>query len=292
MSSIKLIRDRIKAISNTAKITKAMEMVAASKMKKAQLAALANRRYAVTAWEVLLNLKKIQEIENPLIKPPSAQAENVLAIVITSDKGLCGSFNTSLIKKVTEFSHINHKIDFISIGKKGQNFLHRLNKNIIAAYVNFPISPRVIDILPITKQAIDSYRNKQYKQVVVFYTDFISTLKQVPQSKTLLPFQQELIVKNDFNQSEKQDPEYEYLFEPSVNQVLDYLIPRILESQFYQMILESIASEQSARMVAMKNATDAANDLIDDLNLTYNQIRQASITQELAEISAAANAMR
>lgn len=284
MSSTKLIRNRIKAIQNTAKITKAMEMVAASKMKRAQGATLENRPYSAAAYEVIFNLARQQSISHPYLKT-NPKATRHLLVVMSSDKGLCGSFNTAILRKAFEYIRAHEPIDLITIGKKGQNYFRRLNKNILATYINFPISPRTADIRPIVHSITEQYLSGQYKEVAVVYTDFYSVLRQVPNLATLLPMGAEIT--SGTSDAGKRAP-ITIKFEPSPKEVIGFVIPRILEIKLYQMILESIASEQSARMVAMKNATDAANELVDELNLTYNSVRQANITQELAEISAGA----
>lgn len=284
MSSTKEIRNRIRAIRNTAKITGAMEMVAASKMKRAQVATLQNRPYSQSIYEVVLNLSREPKIIHPLLSAKKEKANKKLLIVITSDKGLCGSFNAAVLRKAQTYFKENPSCDVVTLGKKGQNYLKRVGKNIVATFTNFPIHPHILDIRPIIKIVTESFLKDGYDEVAVCYTDFLATLKQVPTIKTLLPLDGEHLKDN-----EQVAREITIKFEPSPKEIIEYLIPRILEVQFFQMLLESIASEQSARMVAMKNATEAAADLIDDLNLTYNSIRQANITQELAEISAGAN---
>jgi len=280
MSSIKEIRNRIKAIRNTAKITNAMEMVAASKMKKAQNLTLKNRPYSDATYEVIFNLAREQNISHPYLNA-RPKATRHLLVVISSDKGLCGSFNAAVIRKAAAYIRAHESTDLITIGKKSQNYFKRFNKNIIATYTNFPIHPRTADIRPIIHSMTEQYLSGDYKEVAVVYTDFISTLKQSPNSVSLLP------LGIDITRENKSDKPVTIKFEPNPKEVINFVVPRILEIKLYQMILESISSEQSARMLAMKNATDAANDLIDELNLTYNSVRQANITQELAEISAA-----
>ncbi|AKM82278.1 TPA: ATP synthase F1 subunit gamma [Candidatus Berkelbacteria bacterium] len=300
MPNTKEIRIRIKAIGSTAKITKAMEMVAASKMKKSQDTAVKNRDYATASYEVLCNLQRDESCNHILLSNNEAKEKNLL-IVVTSDKGLCGSYNTSVIRKALEYIKANPETDIIAIGKKGQKLLSALGKNVIGAYTDFPINAKEYDVAPIITQARTDFTNNIYKEVAVCYTEFQSTIKQKTELKQLIPFNNDVIASeakqsnNDkiaASPSAPRNDEVNFKFEPSCQEVIDYIVPRIIETQFYQMILESIASEQSARMMAMKNATDAADDLIEDLELTYNSIRQGSITQELAEISAAVNAGR
>lgn len=285
MASTKEIRNRIKAIRNTAKITRAMQMVAASKMKKAQNGTLKNRPYTLEAYRVYLNLTR-DRVSHPLATVKKG-AQKRLLVVITSDKGLCGSFNTAVLRKALDYLKIDSNgTDVITVGKKSQGLFRRLNANVLAAYTDFPVEPHTRDVRPLIKSVTDAYQTGQYAEVAFCFTIFESALKQVPTIRVVLP-----LGKDQSNQSEPvEDKDVTIKFEPSPKEVIEYLVPRILETWIYQMFLESIASEQSARMVAMKNATDSASDLVDDLNLTYNSIRQASITQELAEISAATNA--
>jgi len=281
MPNTKEIRIRIKAIGSTAKITKAMEMVAASKMKKSQDAALKNRAYATASYDVLCNLMQDEKITHPLLLAIKKQ-ERKLLVVVSSDKGLCGAYNTAVIRKALEYLKENPESDLIAIGKKGQKLLTALNKNIIGAYTDFPIFAMERDVAPIVSRIREDYKLAKYQEVSVCFTEFQSTLKQTPKLQQLMPFQPE---EGETCQIDR----INFKFEPAAKEVVDYVVPRIIETQFYQMVLEAIASEQSARMMAMKNATDSAEDLIEDLELTYNSIRQGSITQELAEISAAIN---
>ena len=281
MPSTKIIRSRIKAIGSTAKITGAMEMVAASKMKKSQDAAVQNRPYAETAHKILCSLERDGKVNHFLLEPKE-KVQKKLLIVITSDKGLCGSYNAAVTRQAIIFLKENAEADIITIGKKGQILLSLLKKNIVASYNDFPIDPKERDIQPIIHQLIDDYKKNNYQEISVCYTDFQSTLKQIPKTKQIIPFVP--------NESETCDIiQADYKFEPNAKEVIANIIPRIIETQFYQMLLESVASEQSARMMAMKNATEAAEDLIEELRLTYNSVRQGSITQELAELSAAVN---
>ncbi|MBM2820295.1 MAG: synthase subunit gamma, F-type H+-transporting ATPase subunit gamma [Candidatus Berkelbacteria bacterium] len=284
MPSTKEIRIRIRAIKNTAKITRAMQMVAASKMKRAQDATLKNRPYTLEAYRVYLNLTRDNRLSHPIMAR-NDKASKKLLVVVTSDKGLCGSFNSAVIRKSAEYIGTDKNIDVITYGKYAGNFFRRTNTNIVASFTDFPVHPHTRDTRALIKTMTDAYLSGEYSEVAFCFTLFESTLKQAPTIRTILP-----LGVDQSNQAEPiEDKNITIKFEPSPKEVIDYLIPRILETWIYQLFLESIASEQSARMVAMKNATDAASDLVEDLNLTYNSIRQASITQELAEISAAAN---
>ena len=320
MASGKEIRRRIKSIKGTGKITKAMEMVAAAKMRKAVSQVLAIRPYAHSAWSVLTNLSRVFTQENHgllEVRP----VKSILAIVVTSNRGLCGSFNANVFRKVKEEldnpeklminriwngKEINEdklfrgikipkdklKIDFVTIGKKGESFIRRLDRKIIATFSDLASVPNIGDVQPLLKVIIKDYLERKYDKVVVFYTDYFSVVKQETKIRQILPISKVDIEKQiaemdvlakEYNLNE---PVVEYKVEPSPEEVLNYILPRLIEMQVYHAILESNASKESAQMVAMKNATEAATEMADDLTFAYNQIRQMKITQEIAEISA------
>lgn len=294
------IRRKIKSIRNTRQITKAMELVAASKMRKAVSNTLAIRPYARLAQALLANLSdKTGENLHPLLA--KRETRRVLVILISTDKGLCGGLNTQLFRKFTEYLNAEKKkahppqIFFIAIGKKAQNFLRRTNQNVIAAYGAMSSHPTLSDTFAISKMILNDYGSGSYDKVMLIYTDFISAINQKPTIRRLLPLSRyalEEMVEGLETKSHHADTPTEkaafteYLFEPSPDCVLEMLLPRLTEMQIYQAILEATASEHSSRMFAMRNATDSATEIIDDLTLMYNQIRQAGITAELAEISA------
>jgi F-type H+-transporting ATPase subunit gamma len=285
------IKRRIKSVKSTKKITRAMQMVSAAKMRKAQAAALQSRTYSDLAWQIITNLSsKVDPKYHALLAQDENQksAKKVAVILVTSNRGLIGGFNTNLINALKKTLAKNkEEMDLAAeievMGKKGREAMLRMNQTIVA---DFPKQDRTIgigEILPISKMIIDEYLAGKYSKIIIAYTHYVSTLTQKPVVKQLLPFE---TTGHENLPEHSGKSNYEYEFEPTPNDVLDYLVPRILESQIYQAILESDASEHSARMIMMKNATDAASDLIDDLTLTYNQLRQANITKELAEITA------
>jgi F-type H+-transporting ATPase subunit gamma len=292
MASTQELRRRIKSIGNTKQITKAMEMVAASKMRRAQEATLQTRAYAQQALSLLRNLasKNLPDIHPLLAKP---QSERVLAVVITSDKGLCGGYNAQVLRKSLQFlkNKDGKKVELIVIGKQGERALRKSGLNIIASFTDFPPFPDSLDIAPIAKIAIDGFTLKEYEEVSIIYTNFISTIKQETAIKPVLPLTMAGI-EDILEENELVDKNFEYVYEPGKYLVLEYILPRLTEMQFFHAVLESIASEQSARMMAMKSASDNANELIDDLKLTFNSLRQASITQELAEVSSGTEALK
>lgn len=321
MANAKDIQRRIKSISSTKKITKAMEMVAAAKMRKAVEAVLKTRPYANLSWATILNFSQANGKNGKDLHPLLAKRENVKRvgiILITSNRGLCGGFNTAVINKVNEsikkYQMLGEEVvieaEFVLLGKKGEGVHHHGHK-IIADFPKLDLASEVTEIVPVAKLLISEYLAGTYDKVMVAYTDFVNAGKQVPRVKQLLPVdisaEEEYlgVVGRDTRLEttkeflgEKQEKylssekfSYEYTFEPSPEEVLDDLVPRLIEVQLYQALLESNASEHSARMASMHQATDAANDMVSELTLSYNKARQAAITNEIAEISAGANAL-
>jgi len=319
MSGIRDIKRQIKSIGNTKKITKAMEMVAASKMRKAVEAVLRTRTYANLSWETVLHLAKAngkngnsEKALHPLLAKRT-EIKKVLIILISSNRGLCGGFNAALINKaVTSIKKHGQSTDFMVMGKKARAVYKYFGYNISAEFEKEDISVGVSEAIPLAKMAIADFLAGKYDKVFVAYTDFISATKQLPRVRQLLPVEVEkedkylgVVGKDtrigldekfvaDKKASHLKDEEYiyEYIFEPSPEEVLNQMIPRLVEVQLFQAILESNAAEHSARMNAMHQATEAATDMIDDLTLTYNKARQAGITREIAEISAGAEALK
>ena len=302
MANLRDIRRRIKSVKNTAQITKAMQLVAASKMKKAQDQAMAGRPYADLLNDVLVNLKEqTNEEDHPLLKENKGDKE--LIILISTDKGLCGGLNTNLFRVVTENSPEN--VDYVTIGRKGAQFLARSKKELLADFkVDDPVP--FLESKQISEFATDKFLSGEYARVRVAFTNFVNTMTQEPMIETLLPISPiDLGTEKDYMKDMgpghvagqpdlAEDPHAEYggyIFEPSPAAVLDTTVPQYVNYQLYQMILESRASEHSARMVAMKAATDNANDMIKDLTLDYNKQRQAAITAELLEITTAMRAL-
>lgn len=298
MPSPQILRRRIKSIQSTKQITKAMELVAASKMRRAQNQTLQSRPYAADGFTLVKNLSsRIDRSSHPLLS--SRQTSNILLIVVTSDRGLAGAYNTLLLREVIKFIQQakNQIVYIITIGRKALDVLRKIDGlNIVASYIEFPPHPMIQDVAPITKSAIDGFSETKYDSVRIAYTHFHSTLKQEPRLEELLPLTNRLSdeglaaskdsVSNDQPLvSQMQN----YKIEPNPDVVFDFILPRMIETQIYQRILEAIASEQSARMVAMKNASDNAGEIIGDLQLTYNAARQSKITQELLEITSASN---
>ncbi|MBY0376719.1 ATP synthase F1 subunit gamma, partial [Patescibacteria group bacterium] len=292
MAGTKEIKRRIKSVKNTKKITKAMELVAASKMKRALSSTLATRSYAGYSWEVLTSVaRNIEENSHPLFT--QREVKNVLLVLITSNRGLCGAYNAQAIKKAISLFKIEKaNVDVVTVGKKGDVAMRRLGKKVLASFTELPDQVNLTDVLPVSKLIIDEYKSGRYDKVLVAYTDFISALNQKPNIKQVLPVSQielkEFIdsLENIKPKEEKIEQKVNYLIEGDIEQLIGSLAEKISRIQIYQMILESNASEQSSRMVAMKNASDASGTMIEDLTLIFNKARQSNITREISEISA------
>jgi len=299
MASTKEIKRRIKSVKNTKKITKAMELVAASKMKRAVSSTLASRLYAEYSWEILTSIaRNTEKITHPLFL--EREVKNILLLLITSNRGLCGAYNTQIIKKVLfllKKENENIKIDIITIGKKGDMMMRRIGKNIIATFFELPSNVSLFDIIPISALAIEEYNLGHYDKILVAYTDFVSALSQKPNIKQVIPVSKtslkELIDTLGDDLKDKNEEHNrpiskttDYLFEGDQDLLIGSLAEKLTRMQIYQMFLESNASEQSSRMVAMKNASEAAGEMIDDLTLVFNKARQSNITREISEISA------
>ncbi len=283
------IRRRIKSVKNTSQITKAMQMVAASKMRKAQMRALSGRPYAEELAKILAALGKAGGSDelHPLLQERK-EVKRELVIVISTDKGLCGALNTNLLRELNRFDAA--KTTFVAVGRKGAQYLGRLKRD-LAAEFELKEAFTFLECKQASKFAIDKFLSGEVDKVTVAYTDFKSTLRQEPTLKVILPVQNFDLDDLHGEKTEVAASSTEYLFEPSAGGVLEHLVPHYVHFAVYQMVLESRASEHSARMVAMKNATDNAKQLIKDLTLEYNKIRQAGITTELLEITTAQMAL-
>lgn len=285
MSNIKLISRRIKGIQSTAKITKAMEMIAASKMRKSQERGLAGRPYSEKITQVISSLaysSRISDSPHPLLVMRDLQ-QRIALIHITPDRGQTGGLVSNINRKGAAF--ILEKglpTSIIAVGRKGLDFMRRSQQNIVAEFVNLGDKPGLLDTLPISRIVMDDFTTGKVDAVYLVYARFVSTAVQTPVVQQLLPVVPE---------SSETITQSDYLYEPSVSQILDALLPRFVEMQVYHAVLESIASEQSARMIAMRNATDNAQELIADLTLVYNKARQESITTELLDIIGGAAAL-
>lgn len=304
MPSTQEFRRRIKSVNSTRQITRAMEMVASVKMQKSVNAITSSRAYIQTAWNLmeLIKEKKPADFKHPFLR--SQPVGKTAVILISSDRGLCGSFNSDILKKMisyikhhleehNEAKKLDQSLDIIAVGKYSGKIARKLNLNLSAEFEGFENDTSYEDTTAISKSVIDDYLAKKYGKVTLIYSHFISSLRQLPVAKQILPVAQKHIDNPEiWQQKSSEFNDVEYTFEPNMPRLLDTILPQFIRMQVYGAILESNASEHSARMLAMKNATDNAKDLIDDLRLTYNTIRQDNITREIAEICAGAEAMK
>ncbi len=292
MASTRDIRRRIKSVKSTAQITKAMQLVAAAKMKKAQDQATSGRAYADLMNKVLVSLKeKVEETTHPFFSAGAGKKD--LVLIITTDKGLCGALNTNLLRKVYQSS--DEATEFVTIGRKGAQQLGRLKKHLEADFI-VKDPAHFAEVKTVGKFLQDQFLTGKYRSVKVAFSNFVNTVTTVPTIETLLPVNAVTLGgKRSFD--ETPGPAVtgalpQYTFEPNAVTVFETILPQYVNNTLYQMVLEARASEHSSRMVAMKNATDNAKQMIKDLSLEYNKLRQASITNELLEITTAKLALQ
>jgi F-type H+-transporting ATPase subunit gamma len=284
MANTRIIRRRIRGVQNTAKITRAMEMVASSKMRKAQERGLAGRPYSDKIKQVIADLAALPQAEEGLHPLLVHRPVKKIAIVhITPDRGLSGGLDSNLNRKTASFLlQQSASVELILVGRRGIDYMRRYGREIRAEFSKLGDKPTLIDTLPISRVIMDDYANGLVDTTYLVYAQFINTMRQVPVVQQLLP-----VIPDQSAQSKNAD----YIFEPNPQDVLGKLLPRFIESEVYHAIMESIASEQSARMVAMRNATESANDLLQALTLAYYKARQESITSELLDIVGGAAAI-
>ena len=292
MAAGKEIRGKIKSVENTKKITKAMEMVAASKMRKAQERMRASRPYGEKVRNVAAHLAEANpEYSHPFLVAKQ-DSKTVGLIVVTTDKGLCGGLNTNVLRQVTsrmrEIETSGRKIVSVAIGNKGFGFLNRVGAKVVSHVTQLGDTPHLEKLIGPVKVLLDAYSKGEVNAVYLCYTRFINTMKQEPVVEQLLPLSSEKM-KQDTAAAGSHG--WDYLYEPDAQTVIDDLLVRYVEALVYQAVAENMASEQSARMVAMKAATDNAGNVIAELKLVYNKTRQAAITKELSEIVAGAAAV-
>ncbi|MBF6613904.1 MAG: ATP synthase F1 subunit gamma [Chloroflexi bacterium] len=300
MPSTREIRRRITSAKNISQITRAMEMVAASRMKRAQQAVLAGRPYAEKIAEVMQNLAARTSGQDDEVHPllQVRPIKNITVIMITADRGLAGALNTNVVRRTTRFI-LNESsgvpVNIIAVGRKGRDFMLRYGRPMVADFINLNDRPSIADIYPVARVATEEFISGRSDAVYMIYTEFINTLIQRPVVHRLLPLDI-TDLEGGAPASETEAPDTagtktEYIYEPSTGEVLSQLIPRYIEARIYQGLLEHLASEQSSRMIAMRNATDNAKEMISDLTLAYNKLRQANITREIIEVSSGAAAL-
>ena len=282
------LRRRLKSINSTQKITRAMEMVAASKMKKAQDAALAGRPYAHELEKLIENIiRRSGNIEHPFFAKKD-EPKKVLFIFFTADRGLCGAFNSNVARYLLKREMAAGQTRaLVAVGRRGMQFAKHSGENVVAEFEGLSDAPEFIASAPITRLALDGFLSGEFDEVRLIYNHFVNTMSQELTEKVLLP----LTAPTPDTAAEEEFSEIEYLFEPNPRTVFDRILPRYLETIVFQSLLESNASEQSARMVAMKSASENAGELLDTLTLELNKARQSSITTEILEIVGGAEAL-
>jgi F-type H+-transporting ATPase subunit gamma len=278
------IKQKIASVKNIRKITKAMEMVAVSKMKRAVGSALMTRTYSTSALDLLAALVAPRKVTHPLLV--AGVGERTLMVVVASNRGLCGGFNVSLAKAVSRsFAEYGGResVDFVTIGKNAERLARKLGADVRGSFVDFSETAGVYSVRGLHRLVLEEFLSGRYARVVVAYNKYVSAVRYEPVLRPLLPIS-EIATRSSFGEGV-------YLFEPDESAVLEEVLPQLVAAQLYQMNLESVASEQSARMVAMKNASESAGEMISDLALDWNRARQDGITQEISEIAAGANAL-
>ena len=292
MASAREMRLRISSIKNISQVTRALQAVSASKVRKAISALMGTRPYATKAWQVLTHVANQpgRDSLHPLLTRRST-VRKTLVVVISGDRGLAGAYNTNLIRFVLrKFSDYPNPVQFIAVGRKGRDLLLRRHMSVLADFSNLPAAPSFPDVSAIGRMAVNEYLTGKVDEVYLVYTQFINMVKQDATSKKLLP----LDVETHDERVQNYDVAHTsavYTYEPAEREILDEIIPRFTALQVYQAILESLASEHAARMLAMRNATDNARDLVSELQLQYNKVRQQTITSDMLDIAGGAEAL-
>jgi len=298
VATVREIKRHIRSVKNIAQVTRAMQMVAASKMRRAQEQALSTRTYSHKAWELLTHLASVvgkgEDEVHPLLQARPVQ--NIGLVVFTSDKGLCGGYNHNILRHAVAFlKEPEHPVKVITVGRKGRDFMLRMGVHLTAEFSGIPALPGLNDVLPIARLILDDYTEGVYDLVFLAYTDFVNTLVQRPVIRRLLPIvPAEGVDVQTLGEYLPTGPTVaipEYIYEPDARSVLAEILPRFTELQVYQAMLEAVASEHSARMVAMRNATENANDYLQNLTLSYHRARQTAITKEMLDIAGGAEAL-
>ncbi len=299
MPTLREVKNRIRSVRNIAQITRALEAVSASRVRRAQARVLASRIYAEKAWEILVNVQAASK-NLPLhaLLTEREEIKRVMVVVISSDRGLAGAYNTNILRVAQRFeSRLGKPVDYVAVGRKGRDSLARIGANIVASFTDMSAEPKVSDITPIARIAMDAYLEGEVDEVLIAYTDFINMLTQRPAVLGWLPLTTHTVAAQVAAEYVKDvatvtEGTQNYEYEPSATAVVDEIVPRFTELQLYQALLEAQASEHAARMAAMKNATDNATQLTADLTLQYNKARQAEITAEILDIVGGANALQ
>ena len=291
MPTVREIRRRIRSVKNMAQITKAMEAVSASKMRRAMANVLASRAYSERMWQVINDLVDRYTPPNgvplhPLLTP-RGQIRTVALVLVTADRGLCGAYNVEILREAVRFIRERQEkgvaVKVLAVGQRGRDYMLRLGVPVVAELIRLSERPTLLDTLPISRNVISGYERGEFDSVCLAYTEFVNVLTHRPLIRPLLPLLSFA--------AQVEGGKVDYIYEPEPQEVLSQLLPRFVEVEVYQAILEALASEHSARMVSMRNATDNANDLVRELTLSYNKARQASITKEITELTGGAAAL-
>ncbi|NJN44532.1 MAG: ATP synthase F1 subunit gamma [Anaerolineae bacterium] len=293
MASAREMRLRIRSVKNISQVTRALQAVSASKVRKAIAQLLGTRPYATKAWQVLTHIaaQPGRDSLHPLLTARET-IKNTLVVVVTGDRGLAGAYNTNLIRFVfRKFDNYPTPVHFIAVGRKGRDLLLRRRLKVIAEFSNLPAAPSFADVSAIGRIAVDEYLNGDADEVYLVYTDFHTMASQDPTVKKLLPLEVEAGEKQVMAMETTRQTSAAYIYEPGESELLDEIIPRFTALQVYQAVLESLASEHAARMIAMQNATDNANELVGALQLQYNKVRQTLITSDILDIAGGAEAL-
>lgn len=294
MATAREVRLRIRSVNNISQVTRALQTISASRVRKAQQAVIATRPYATKAWSVLQHLSRVsnREFLHPLLAH-HAEVENVLVVLITGDRGLAGAYNSNILRfTLQQFDQFETPVSYVVIGRKGRDVMARLAKDIKAEFSGLPAEPSFADVSAIGTLAVEEYLEGRVEQVYLVYTDFINLLRQRPTVKLLLPLEIETGEERvqDFDSAHREVAP-DYIYEPGQIEIIEQIVPRFTQLQLYQAMLESLASEHAARMVAMQNATENAKDLAAALTLEYNKARQLAITSDMLDIVGGAEAL-
>ncbi len=293
MASAREMRLRIKSVKNISQVTRALQAVSASKVRKAIAALMGTRPYATKAWQVLAHIagQPGRSSLHPLLTARE-EIKNTLVVVVSGDRGLAGAYNTNLIRYTfRQFANWPTPVHFIAVGRKGRDLLIRRRQNVIADFSNLPAAPSFADVSAIGRIAVQEFLEGRADEVFLVYTNFVNMVKQDPVVKKLLPLEVDGGEGRVQTFEHKAQASAAYIYEPSEGEILDQIIPRFTALQVYQAVLESLASEHAARMVAMRNATENANELVGELQLQYNKVRQQSITSDILDIAGGAEAL-
>jgi len=293
MASGREMRLRIQSVKNISQVTRALSAVSASKVRKAMAAVAATRNYATKAWQVLIHIagQPGRDTLHPLLTKRTS-IKQTLVLVVSGDRGLAGAYNTNIIRYLLQkFDHYELPVKYIAVGRKGRDMLIRRRKNVIAEFSNLPPAPSFSDVSAIGRLAVNEFLERKVDEVYLVYTDFVTMTKQEPVIKKLLPLDIGASSEDRVEAYVSKHLSAAYIYEPEESEILDEIIPRFTALQVYQAILEGLASEHAARMIAMGNATDNAVELVGALQMDYNKVRQQTITGDLLDIAGGAEAL-